>query len=1175
MRHAHQLGRYRLNCLRAVGALGLLSASAAFAALPTLNISYYPLFLGGVLEPNLMLMLDDSNSMAWSCFPDSSCLYDQNEPGGLGYPYNPLAYNPLRTYDPPLATDGISSLPNSLFGAAPVDGYAKAIGVTLPSCSPVDLENHYKPTWTVNDPCGSSGFAYNADGTTGTAAYYAVPKSTCAAPKTDPTANCYEIHAVGADLRPPWIDDGGNTINDSLTLQQQNFANWYTYYRTRILAAKGALADAFSALGTAARVGYGSLNDADNTIAGAVRRGIRIDEDNDRTALFTWLYGLKITGTAGTPLWDAYDAVGTYFKTAEPWLTDPLDSSSSSLTCRQSYQALVYDSGVVLPGSRDIGTTYYDNGDGPPFADTYNNTLADLARYYYKNDLSPTLGDYLPKNPYDAATWQHLVTFAVGYGLPNGQLPSDTVQTAFDQMVTPPGTATFTWPDPSNDTTDAFIHAAVNSHGAYVNLTDPQDLSNVLTKFSRAGAGRASSAASVVLNAATLSGDLFLYQALFDSRDWSGQLKAYQIGSYGTSQEGQITTELWDAADKIPTSTSRHIYTINTSGARIDFLSTTIGYAGLTAAQVNYLRGDRTGEGTTVRKRGSLLGDIVNAAPVYVGAPNALYPNFICDAYGTNGTCTADAPEKNSPYATFRTDHTGRSAVVYAGANDGMLHAFDAVTGGETFAYVPRVLYPKLAALTSKTYGHDFYVDGTPTVVDAFFNGGWHTVLVAGLGGGGQGVYALDITDPSSPSVLWEFGDQQARYKSGNTYYSDLGFTYSRPNVVRLTNGKWVVMFGNGFNNTYNDTAITDAWGNNGLSSKAGEAVLYIVDLATGQLLKPGNTVVGMINTGKGSTSDPTGGNRPNGLATVAPVDMDGDFRVDYVYAGDYHGRIYRFDLTDVSKISTSIVFAPAAGDAPQSVTTRPQVIRHPTKDGLIVLFGTGSYFLTNEGVPANQTKTQAFYGIWDNFADTVSRSNLVAQEILAEKTQAGAACPDDDTTGCYRITTTNTVDWTTKKGWYLNLFVKGASSTAGERQISDSIVRGSRVVFSTLIPEPDACGFGGTGWLMELDAATGSAFSVSESPFLFKTSVSGMDQYVGVTIKGDGDSQPVAPSGRRSQVGIVPTPAVVARPGGGREYKYLSGSTANSATKLNLEVVVESAESSLVGRKTWSQLFR
>jgi type IV pilus assembly protein PilY1 len=151
---------------------------------------------------------------------------------------------------------------------------------------------------------------------------------------------------------------------------------------------------------------------------------------------------------------------------------------------------------------------------------------------------------------------------------------------------------------------------------------------------------------------------------------------------------------------------------------------------------------------------------------------------------------------------------------------------------------------------------------------------------------------------------------------------------------------------------------------------------------------------------------------------------------------------------------------------------------------------------------------------------------------------------------------------------------VSGASSNLGERSVSDSVVRGKRVLFSTLVPDPDACNFGGSGWLMELDAATGSSLAADEAPFLVKQ---GTSDYVGVTI--DHDNNPstskLAPGGRRSQIGIIPTPAVVARPGGRREYKYLSGSQANSQTKLNLEVVVESADASMAGRQSWSQLFR
>ncbi|MGH8533221.1 MAG: pilus assembly protein [Gammaproteobacteria bacterium] len=235
------------------------------------------------------------------------------------------------------------------------------------------------------------------------------------------------------------------------------------------------------------------------------------------------------------------------------------------------------------------------------------------------------------------------------------------------------------------------------------------------------------------------------------------------------------------------------------------------------------------------------------------------------------------------------------------GANDGMLHAFDAYTGPtageEAFAYVPAADYKNLNQLTNPSYTHKFYVDGAPTVGDAFFGGSWPTVLVGGLRAGGQAIYALDITDPPGSSdnetgiaakVLWEFNDVEDPLANNPDYGDkDLGDTFSEPNIVRLHNGQWAAVFGNGYNNTKSDGLLT--------TSTTGNAVLYIVDIATGELIKK-------IDTGVGKTQDPktaTLANQlPNGLATPAPIDANGDSIVDYIYAGDLFGNLWKFDVS-------------------------------------------------------------------------------------------------------------------------------------------------------------------------------------------------------------------------------------------------------------------------------------
>ena len=313
--------------------------------------------------------------------------------------------------------------------------------------------------------------------------------------------------------------------------------------------------------------------------------------------------------------------------------------------------------------------------------------------------------------------------------------------------------------------------------------------------------------------------------------------------------------------------------------------------------RVSFLRGNAvTGMRTRPYIKGTAtinkLGDIVSSQPQYVSSPNFGYAE--------------------DSYADFRTDKEDRAPMIYVGANDGMLHGFSAADGTEKIAYIPSEMYrtrssqPLLSKLTESNYGqianpHNYYVDGSPTVADVCAmnascatSGDWKTILVGGLNGGGQGIYALNINTPAnfnesnaSSLVMWEFNDRQDTDADADMQYG-LGYTYSRPTVARICTdrvngssmvpkacdddkGRWVVIFGNGYNNSEAD----------GYASTSGHAILYVLDALTGSVIKK-------INTKTGSSSI------PNGLATPAAVDVDGDDYVDYVYAGDLLGNMWK-----------------------------------------------------------------------------------------------------------------------------------------------------------------------------------------------------------------------------------------------------------------------------------------
>jgi type IV pilus assembly protein PilY1 len=1192
-------GRRQMIKLAVAALVAMLTAvpTTSVVAGTSLNLGQAPLFLGGVVSPNIMFTLDDSGSMAWSYMPDTIAAY-YGRPQGLAHTFNSLAYNPSVTYAPPVRYDASGTritLTAATFTGAWDDGYAYYTQQGSCPNTTVDLATAYRPTWDYADSRGQ----YNCDSANTWfdearglfPEYWGAAAGSTALP-TGERAFYYiyntSLGGVGTCPNPadPLVDQcyQKKTITAGDTFQEQNFANWYSFYRKRTMLAKAGISQAFADVANDNRVGFGRINSTSQTVDGAstqtLRLGVKPFTGTARHDFFSELF--KSPASGGTPLRRATTDVGNYFLrtgTLGPWDATPGVDDTANTTdsrCRQSYHLLMSDG--YWNDDVTIGDSGGDNLDGrdfenykvgDPFRDAYSNTLADFAIKYWATDLQ-SLANLVPVNAKDDATWQHLVTFGIGLGLSG--LTVDPAK-AFAAINTKSAIA---WPDPFNPLLvnaklDDLLHASVNSRGAFLLANDAPAFKAALTEALKDISERSGSAASVVLNSAALQSDTALFQAKFYSPDWYGSLLAYEIQANGSLNP----TPLWDANSRVPSEAARKIATFNgTKGVPFTWTSTpnanTMTAAQLTSigseAVLNYVRGTRSGEGSTFRRRQSVLGDIVNSAPVYVAAPVASYRDYWIEGLDPDNI-DKTAPENASGverYSTYRYNNRARAPRLYVGANDGMLHAFDAKAdatgGGEMFAFVPSKVVANLNSLSNPSYAHQYFVDGTPTVGDAFWDGKWRTVLVGGLNRGGQSIYALDITDPTATDyekkVLWEFTDFDTA-SSGIDGHADLGYTYSRPNIVRLANDKWAAVFGNGYNN-----------------SGSGNAALFIVDLETGKLVTSEPLIV--------TATDPTGAGRTNGMATVAPVDIDGDDTVDYVYGGDLFGNLWKFNLTSakpsdwVKSANKFLLFkAVSSNGTAQAITTRPQVVRHPKivdkQQTVLVLFGTGKYLEPTVDNTQTGQATQTFYGIWDDGstgASTLTRAALLKQEILGEEVVNGYA---------YRVTTDNQVTWIDSKdkvvnrGWYLDLVntENGNTNNYGERQVSDSLVRNGRIIFTTLIPNNDPCSFGGDGWLMELDVLNGG-----RPPYpVFDVDNNGVFNIAGdyVDFDGAGTGQPAAaPSGRKSAVGIVPTPAILSREGGGAEYKYQPGAKAGT-----IEVVKENPGPGDFGRNSWIQLFR
>lgn len=498
--------------------------------------------------------------------------------------------------------------------------------------------------------------------------------------------------------------------------------------------------------------------------------------------------------------------------------------------------------------------------------------------------------------------------------------------------------------------------------------------------------------------------------------------------------------------------------------------------------RLGYLRGSTTNDGTgNFRRRGTftsgdaanrskLLGDIVHSTPTYVGAPEQNWPDSFSPA--------------DDSYAQFAIDYSHRNPMVYLGANDGMLHGFNAETGEEVFSYVPSLIantdrYQGLHAYTSEDYRHRYYVDLTPAVSDVYINDDWHTVLIGGLRGGGKGYFALDVTNNrgtydadgnlilgadklaaaeshASEIVMWEFDG------GNDTDRNNLGYSFAVPQIARLNNGRWAAIFGNGYN------------------SENGTAGLFLVYIDAGaDGWQAGDWK--FIPTGVGALDS----GRKNGLSTPRLIDLNDDRIVDRVYAGDLMGNMWAFDLCDkqddgscsASDANWGVahsaageaapLFSVGNGESQHAITVQPLVARNievptGTSPNVLVMFGTGQYLNTND-LEAEGSEPGAFYTVWDKGVANLGQSNLVARNLVSADGGPRSVSDDSD----------DAIDWDTYYGWYMPLS-DASGDYAAERVISGAALRSNTLLFNTVIPNQQPCASSGTGWLMSLDFRTG-----------------------------------------------------------------------------------------------------
>lgn len=559
--------------------------------------------------------------------------------------------------------------------------------------------------------------------------------------------------------------------------------------------------------------------------------------------------------------------------------------------------------------------------------------------------------------------------------------------------------------------------------------------------------------AVAVANARVTSTDNASYTSSYNSGTWTGDLSANAID---TVTGIASATPLWSSSAAtqldLRTPASRFIATSTDAVGGIggvQFQPTTAGTAtklstaqqallGMTdgAAVLAYLRGDRSGEAGTYRARSHLLGDMINAEPVLVREPNATYTDV--------------------GYSAFKTANASRTRMLYQGANDGMLHAFVAATGAESWAYVPNLVMSELNNLRlTSGFNHKYYVDGTPTSADVDFanidginsGGDWRTILVGGLAKGGRGYYALDVSQPTASSevdakskVLWEFPNSIQNSGIRNAAIQNMGYSFGKPVIVKTTAKGWVALLTSGYNNGTNA----------GDSGGDGEGHVYVVNPKTGDLIKDIST--------SGCTSSPVA--NPCGLAQIS-VSLASDNTVEYVYGGDLKGNVWRFDLTGSSGSWSVSKFASLADAtaAPQPITTAPQLT---LKAGVrMVYVGTGQYLGATDipgsaGANVSSSQTQTMYGLKDSLGTlpTPLRPNLQQQTLT--------------TSGTTRTLSNNSVNYASQKGWYIDLPI------TGERLYTQVATYSNNLVFTSNIPSSTKCDPGGSSWIQVVNSKTG-----------------------------------------------------------------------------------------------------
>ncbi len=1102
--------------LFAIATVVFFAGYASPAKASFLDLSHDPLFLDQSVPPAISVTLDDSGSMYWSYMgPSGSNGTDFTDPT-----LNTLYFDPNITYSPPLKADG-SQMPDSNPTAAWVDGYPNNMNDT------VDLTKDYitirRVVYNRYDDNVRIGFVNTQQrgigdvgalyqnyhpNAWGTAAYYSVRNAANTGWDT--------VYVTGDDLKnfANWYSYYNSRAKLSRAAISRSFSGFGPNFKI-----------AWQELNR--NTTFSPLEKFENTHRADFFNWLFKSPTSGGTPLRRAFYRAGQLFESDSSYWSAdFNTNLSCQQNFHIAISDGGWNGSFSAT------VLMDEDGGALPGdTKSLYSNYTGTGEQAIYKkDESRTTLADIAFNSWAKDLNPNLNNNVkrfkksftksdgtnidlsgvsdawqseefvwnPKN--DPAYWQHLVTYNVGMGLESTRVqnyennnfaspncPSQAaVADAKEAVYLGLRKGQCNWPDASNENVriDDVWHSSVNSRGDFFSANNPTELVKALNNVVNNILERVSRGSSSTVSSGVITSTTRVYTPGFDSSTWSGSLIAREINA-----DKSLGDPVWDAAciltgglcaatgENVTKQAIRKVFTYdpeNESKERFDATLKTslkgligtnaqamITNLGVTVDEIiEYAVGEQSEEQSNsgvLKDRVSVLADVVHSSPYIVRGPSASYS----DSQWLPGTAERAAADADNGYLQFQITQKDRNNTVYIGSNGGMLHAFNAEgadEGKERWAYMPSKALNNIHRLPDPTATHWSYVDNTPVVRDAFFNDAWRSVMVSGMRYGGQSFFALDVTDGNStePTVLWEFSDADD---------PDMGYSYGQATIVRITStGEWVALLPNGYNNSQPDYA--NPLDPRNQVSFSGNAVLFVVRLRDGQLLTKIDTGVGDALT-------------PNGLADVVTVDSEFvtppgasqpmvDYGVDYGYAGDLYGNLWRFDFTDTdySKWSATKLVA-ANGIKERPITVKPQVVAVPDsvkskENDVIVMYATGKYLEPSDR-SINLPAKQYIVGVIDGLASTEVNLDISSSGFI-EQTFSSAG------SGYLRDITANDVDHANDNGWKVEL------PENGERVFNPLTKIQTQLLFvtSNVTAGTDPCEAGGRSWLMAINPLTG-----------------------------------------------------------------------------------------------------